>query len=55
MKKGYGNIPRPTNDINSPCIEQSGIIDNDITVHRRTGKPIGNGKGHKNGNGESTC
>jgi hypothetical protein len=54
-EKGYGNIPYPTNDINSPCIEQPGIIDNDITIHRITGKPIGNGKGHKNGNGESTA
>ena len=54
-EKGYGNISHPTNDINSPCIEQPGIIDNDITIPRRIGKPIGNGKGHKNGNGESTA
>ena len=54
-EKGYGNISHPTNDINSPCIEQPGIIDNDITISRRIGKPIGNGKGHKNGNGESTA
>jgi hypothetical protein len=53
-EKGYGNIPYPTNDINSPCIEQPGIIDNDITICPGTGKPIGNGKSHKNGNGEST-
>jgi hypothetical protein len=54
-EKGYGNIPYPTNDINSPCIEQPGILDNNIIVLPKTGKPIGNGKGHKNGNGESTA
>jgi hypothetical protein len=54
IEKGYGDIPYPTNDINSPCREQPGIIDNDITINRIIGKPIGNGKGHKNGNGEST-
>ena len=54
-EKGYGNISYPTNDINNPCIQQSGIIDNDITILPKTGKPIGNGKGHKNGHGESTA
>jgi hypothetical protein len=55
MRKDMEIYPILQNDINSPCIEQPGIIDNDITIHRITGKPIGNGKGHKNGNGESTA
>lgn len=54
-EKGYEDIPYPTNDINSPGIEQLGIIDNNITILPRMGKPIGNSKGHKNGNGESTA
>ena len=54
-EKGYGDIPYPANDINSPCLAQPGIIDNDITIHRIIGKPIGNGKGHKNGNSENTA
>ena len=54
-ERGYGNILHPTNDINATCIEQSGIIDNDITIPPITGKPIGNGKGHPKGNGESTA
>ena len=52
-EKGYGNLFRSENNTNSPCIEQTGIIDTDKTVQPITGKPIGNGKGHRNGNGES--
>jgi Histidine kinase-, DNA gyrase B-, and HSP90-like ATPase len=54
-EKGYGNLVRPEYNTTSSCIEQSGIIDIDKTLQPITGKPIGNGKGHKNGNGESTC
>ena len=54
-EKGYGNLVRPEYNTTSSCIEQTGIIDIDKTLQPITGKPIGNGKGHKNGNGESTC
>jgi hypothetical protein len=54
-EKGYGNLVRPEYNTTSSCIEQTGIIDIDKTLQPITGKPIGNGKGHKNGNSESTC
>jgi Histidine kinase-, DNA gyrase B-, and HSP90-like ATPase len=53
-EKGFGNFSHPLNDINSPCVEQKGIVDNDNSLLRIIGKPIGNGKGNRNGNGEST-
>jgi hypothetical protein len=49
-EKGYGNLVRSEYNTTSSCIEQTGIIDIDKTLQPITGKPIGKGKGHKNGN-----
>jgi hypothetical protein len=52
-ERGLGNLSNLLNDINSPCIEQAGIIDND-NGELVCGTTIGNGTKHKYTNRENT-
>jgi hypothetical protein len=46
--------PNVTGGSSDKCSDQAGIVDESNTAVRSVGKPIGNGNGHRHGNGEST-
>jgi hypothetical protein len=53
-EKGIGILhPNLRGGEADPCTEQKGMIDASKTVEPSIAKPIGNGKGHKNGTAES--
>jgi hypothetical protein len=53
---GIGSLSYLKGDAHDPCSEQKGMmIDNTKTAEPTIGKPIGEGKAHKRGTGESNC
>lgn len=51
--RGFGALSKIQGDESTPCTEREGIIDELQTSELAISKPIGNGKSHKIGKGES--
>jgi hypothetical protein len=52
-QQGIGRLSDLSGEAAAQCIEQQGIIDK--TANMLIAKPLGDGKSHKRGNGESKC